>query len=136
MEPGISSCWGEPHPTSGREDRDCRSQGLVSEAIFANGGPYSGSFFITISFFVLDTSSQGIDIYTVTQFAPSFGRRAFSTRYPLLFPHMRVGFVGLGAMGSGMARVLVSAGIDVIGFDVYTPAIDAFAAKGGAAASR
>ncbi|EXG81555.1 NAD(P)-dependent oxidoreductase [Cryptosporangium arvum] len=46
-----------------------------------------------------------------------------------------IGFVGLGVMGAPMARHLVTAGHDVTGFDVHTPAVDAFAADGGAPAT-
>lgn len=42
-----------------------------------------------------------------------------------------VAFIGLGAMGFGMAHSLVKAGFDVCGFDVYPPAMERFAAAGG-----
>ncbi len=45
----------------------------------------------------------------------------------------RIGFVGLGAMGSGMAGSLVKAGFAVRGYDVSAAAIDAFVQAGGAA---
>ena len=40
----------------------------------------------------------------------------------------RIGVVGLGAMGIGMARTLAGAGLDVIGFDVDAQKRQAFAA--------
>ncbi|ANB15653.1 hypothetical protein AWJ20_3291 [Sugiyamaella lignohabitans] len=43
----------------------------------------------------------------------------------------RIGFCGLGAMGGGMARHLVSQGFDVVGYDVYPPSVDKFVAAGG-----
>lgn len=47
---------------------------------------------------------------------------------------MKVGFVGLGAMGLPMARNLVAAGHAVTGYDIRRDAVDAFAASGGRAA--
>ncbi len=43
----------------------------------------------------------------------------------------KVGFVGLGAMGLGMAASLVKAGYHVCGYDIYPPSIDKFLAVGG-----
>jgi L-threonate 2-dehydrogenase len=48
---------------------------------------------------------------------------------------MRIGFVGLGAMGSPMAAHLVRAGHTVRGFDMRSTALDALVAAGGVAAS-
>ncbi len=48
---------------------------------------------------------------------------------------MRIGFVGLGAMGLPMAAHLVKAGHVVHGFDMRAAALDALVAAGGAAAS-
>ncbi len=48
---------------------------------------------------------------------------------------MRIGFVGLGAMGLPMAAHLVGAGHAVRGFDMRGAALDALAAAGGVAAS-
>ncbi len=45
-----------------------------------------------------------------------------------------VGFIGLGAMGMGMARSLVRAGFDVRGYDVNPAAVEAFRTDGGKAA--
>lgn len=42
-----------------------------------------------------------------------------------------IGFVGLGAMGFGMATHLVSEGYAVHGFDVFQSSVDRFAAAGG-----
>jgi 3-hydroxyisobutyrate dehydrogenase-like beta-hydroxyacid dehydrogenase len=42
----------------------------------------------------------------------------------------KVGFVGLGAMGVGMATSLVKAGFNVCGFDVYEPSKEKFLAVG------
>ena len=44
---------------------------------------------------------------------------------------MRIGFVGLGSMGTPMAHNLVKAGFDVAGFDVNPKALAALAANGG-----
>lgn len=41
---------------------------------------------------------------------------------------MRIGFIGLGAMGLGMAASLVKAGFDVCGYDVYGPSLQKFKA--------
>ena len=48
---------------------------------------------------------------------------------------MRIGFVGLGAMGTPMSVRLVQAGHEVHGFDVRPGATDALVAAGGHAAS-
>ena len=48
---------------------------------------------------------------------------------------MKIGFVGLGAMGAPMAANLVRAGHAVKGFDVRAGAVDSLVAAGGAAAS-
>lgn len=44
-----------------------------------------------------------------------------------------VGVVGLGIMGGGMARLLLEAGYDVVGFDVAPAATSAFTGAGGTA---
>ncbi|KAL1412138.1 hypothetical protein Q8F55_003141 [Vanrija albida] len=46
-------------------------------------------------------------------------------------PVSKVGFIGLGAMGLGMANVLRNAGIKTVGHDVYPPSMEKFAAQGG-----
>lgn len=46
-----------------------------------------------------------------------------------------IGWVGLGAMGNGMALHLVKAGYAVKGFDIWPPSIARFAAAGGTPAS-
>jgi len=43
----------------------------------------------------------------------------------------KVGMVGLGAMGQGMAASLLRSGFAVHGYDVYEPATDKFLANGG-----
>jgi putative dehydrogenase len=43
---------------------------------------------------------------------------------------MRIGFVGLGAMGRGMAGTLLSAGHEVAGFDINPDALDWLEGKG------
>ena len=48
---------------------------------------------------------------------------------------MKIGFVGLGAMGVPMALNLVKAGHAVRGFDVRAGATDALVAAGGSAAT-
>lgn len=45
----------------------------------------------------------------------------------------KIGFIGLGAMGHGMAAALLRAGYSVRGFDVYVPAIDRFLSSEGKA---
>jgi len=45
----------------------------------------------------------------------------------------KIGMVGLGAMGQGMACSLLRAGFDLHGYDVYSPAVDKFVANGGKA---
>ncbi len=45
-----------------------------------------------------------------------------------------IGFIGLGAMGMGMARSLLRAGFDVHGYDVNPAAAEAFRTNGGKAA--
>lgn len=45
----------------------------------------------------------------------------------------KVGFIGLGAMGYGMAASLLRAGYSVRGFDVHSPAIDKFLSSEGKA---
>ena len=48
---------------------------------------------------------------------------------------MKIGFVGLGAMGAPMAAHLVKAGHAVRGFDMRSTALDALVAEGGVAAT-
>ena len=43
---------------------------------------------------------------------------------------MRIGFIGLGAMGAPMAARLVAAGHAVHGFDVRPAAVEALVAQG------
>ena len=45
-----------------------------------------------------------------------------------------IGFIGLGAMGAGMAGSLVRGGFDVVGCDVRDDALKAFEAQGGRSA--
>jgi putative dehydrogenase len=47
----------------------------------------------------------------------------------------RVGFIGLGSMGMGMARRLVGAGFDVAGYDVRKEAVASLVRDGGRAAA-
>lgn len=47
----------------------------------------------------------------------------------------RVGIVGVGVMGGGMARNLVAKGFDVVAFDVATAALDAIVDRGAARAT-
>ena len=47
----------------------------------------------------------------------------------------RIGFIGLGIMGSPMAAHLVAAGHDVTGFDLSSASLEKLAADGGKAAS-
>ncbi len=48
---------------------------------------------------------------------------------------VRCGFIGLGAMGGGMSRQLLSAGFEVHGYDVRPESVAEFAAAGGVAAA-
>ena len=48
---------------------------------------------------------------------------------------MRIGVIGLGSMGMGMAVSLVKAGHDVAGSDVRASAVDSLVAAGGRAAA-
>ena len=50
-------------------------------------------------------------------------------------PKPRIGFVGLGAMGNGMATHLVKQGYIVKGYDVFPKSIDRFSAAGGTGVS-
>ena len=50
-------------------------------------------------------------------------------------PGSRIGFIGLGAMGAGMAARLVHAGFEVRGFDVRAEAVRRLASAGGRAAA-
>jgi len=43
----------------------------------------------------------------------------------------KIGFVGLGLMGSGMTQNLISAGLPVIGYDIDPDKVTAFVAAGG-----
>lgn len=45
----------------------------------------------------------------------------------------KIGVIGLGAMGQGMAASLLRAGYDVQGFDVYQPSMDKFLTNPGKA---
>ena len=47
----------------------------------------------------------------------------------------RIGFIGLGIMGLPMARCLVAAGYDVIGFNRSPARAELFVAEGGSSAS-
>lgn len=47
----------------------------------------------------------------------------------------KIAFIGLGAMGGGMARNLAAHSFHITGYDVYTPLVDALVAHGGHAAS-
>ncbi|KAK2829887.1 hypothetical protein FQN49_007161 [Arthroderma sp. PD_2] len=49
-------------------------------------------------------------------------------------PKPTIGFVGLGAMGFGMATHLIKQGYSVRGFDAWAPTLDRFKAAGGSAA--
>ena len=46
-----------------------------------------------------------------------------------------IGFVGLGAMGTGMATSLVKAGFQVKGYDIDLAALETFDEAGGQAAT-
>ena len=48
---------------------------------------------------------------------------------------MKVGFLGLGRMGRGMARRLIAGGHDVVGYDVVPAATESLIAAGGRAAT-
>lgn len=42
----------------------------------------------------------------------------------------RIGFIGIGIMGSHMSRHLMKAGYEVVAYDVYRPALDAVVQDG------
>lgn len=44
----------------------------------------------------------------------------------------KIGFIGIGIMGSHMSRHLMNAGYEVVAFDVYKPALEAVVADGAA----
>ncbi|KAK2609097.1 hypothetical protein QQS21_002324 [Conoideocrella luteorostrata] len=46
------------------------------------------------------------------------------------FEVSKIGMIGLGAMGQGMAASLVRAGFQVQGYDIYAPAVEKFLANG------
>jgi len=46
-----------------------------------------------------------------------------------------IAFLGLGAMGFGMATNLVKTGFSVTGFDVWQPTLERFVAAGGKSAT-
>lgn len=50
-------------------------------------------------------------------------------------PKPDIAFIGLGAMGFGMATHLVNQGYSVTGFDVWAPTLERFKAEGGLAAT-
>lgn len=50
-------------------------------------------------------------------------------------PKPTVGFVGLGAMGFGMATHLVNQGYTVKGFDTWAPTLERFKEAGGTVAA-
>lgn len=50
-------------------------------------------------------------------------------------PDNSVGLIGLGIMGSAMAKHMLAAGLPVIGYDVSSPAMERFRGSGGTAAS-
>ncbi|KAK4436891.1 L-threonate dehydrogenase [Sesamum alatum] len=47
----------------------------------------------------------------------------------------RIGFIGLGAMGYGMATHLLKSNFTVLGYDVYKPTVSRFESEGGIAGS-
>ena len=47
----------------------------------------------------------------------------------------QIGFIGLGAMGMGMAQSLVRAGFPVRGYDINRDAVTRFGAAGGTTAA-
>ncbi|KAL2242941.1 UNVERIFIED_CONTAM: L-threonate dehydrogenase [Sesamum indicum] len=47
----------------------------------------------------------------------------------------RIGFIGLGAMGFGMATHLLKSNFTVLGYDVYKPTVSRFESEGGIAGS-
>src|SRR5258707_10559215 len=48
----------------------------------------------------------------------------------------RIAFIGLGNMGLPMAKNLVKAGYEVVGFDLSRPAVEALTAAGGNEAAK
>ncbi|KAF7822231.1 putative oxidoreductase ygbJ [Senna tora] len=69
------------------------------------------------------TDAANADAYSPEQLATQFIASSKTGR--------RVGFIGLGAMGFGMATQLLSSNFCVIGYDVYKPTLTRFANAGG-----
>ncbi|KAI9101613.1 hypothetical protein K1719_023857 [Acacia pycnantha] len=69
------------------------------------------------------TGAANEDAYSPEQLATQFTTSSKSGR--------RVGFIGLGAMGFGMATHLLNSNFCVVGYDVYKPTLTRFANAGG-----
>ncbi|KAG4400652.1 hypothetical protein GLYMA_07G103000v4 [Glycine max] len=69
------------------------------------------------------SDAANADVYNPEQLASEFTTDSKSGR--------RVGFIGLGAMGFGMATHLLSSKFCVVGFDVYKPTLTRFSNAGG-----
>lgn len=69
------------------------------------------------------TGAANADVYSPEQLAAQFTASSKSGR--------RVGFIGLGAMGFGMATHLLNSNFCVVGYDVYKPTLTRFANAGG-----
>ncbi|XP_061362634.1 uncharacterized protein LOC133306347 isoform X2 [Gastrolobium bilobum] len=69
------------------------------------------------------SDAANADAYNPEQLASEFTTASRSGR--------RVGFIGLGAMGFGMATHLLSSNFCVVGYDVYKPTLTRFANAGG-----
>jgi 3-hydroxyisobutyrate dehydrogenase-like beta-hydroxyacid dehydrogenase len=64
----------------------------------------------------------------VSQNARPVGRSNNSSKLWTAQDVKKIGFVGLGAMGIGMAKTLTNAGYEVYGYDVYPPSVENFVA--------
>ncbi len=77
-------------------------------------------------------ASGGVHKYYETLGVSSLKQKNFTpSRLPSSSRKPTVGFVGLGAMGLGMASILYKAGFAVKGFDVFPQSVEKFVTVGG-----
>ncbi|CAA7401423.1 unnamed protein product [Spirodela intermedia] len=89
----------------------CSLQGLPSQIVWEN---YFG-----VS--IRDAADK--ELYSPSHLAEKFSAASATVG--------RIGFIGLGAMGFGMATHLLKSNFSVIGYDVYEPSLTRFADVGG-----
>ncbi|KAH8593027.1 hypothetical protein B0O99DRAFT_653641 [Bisporella sp. PMI_857] len=126
-----------------------KDMGIVTSSARSHGFPLPMS--ATTEQLYLSASAQGFgrqdDSGIVRTFNPSAPTlvheqaKASATKSDVITPSVtpikisKIGFIGLGAMGVGMATSLVNANYDVCGYDVYEPSIQKFLSIGGKATS-